>query len=83
MDSLDLFSLTAPLGIALGTYLESSFEGAGAAALVCFAAGSLLCVAVYDMLMASLILGKGHWKRRSFLASLFGFATMSLLAVWS
>lgn len=77
------FSLTAPLGIALGTYLESSFEGAGAAALVCFAASSLLCVAVYDMLMPSLILGKGHWKRRSFLASLFGFATMSLLAVWS
>lgn len=80
---LILLSLMTPLGIGLGTFLAASFEGAGAAALICFAAGSLLCVAVYDMLMPSLILGKGNWKRRSFLASLFGFCTMSLLAVWS
>ena len=80
---LILLSLMTPLGIGLGTFLASSFEGAGAAALICFAAGSLLCVAVYDMLMPSLILGKGNWKRRSFLASLFGFCTMSLLAVWT
>lgn len=80
---LFFLSLMTPLGIGLGTFLASSFEGAGAAALICFAAGSLLCVAVYDMLMPSLILGKGNWKRRSFLASLFGFCTMSLLAVWT
>jgi len=80
---LFFFCLMTPLGIGFGTYLSSSLEGAGAAGLVCFAAGSLLCVAVYDMLMPSLILGKGHWKRRSFLASLFGFCAMSLLAVWS
>ena len=80
---LILLSLMTPLGIGLGTFLAGSFEGAGAAALICFAAGSLLCVAVYDMQMPSLILGKGNWKRRSFLASLFGFCTMSLLAVWT
>lgn len=80
---LILLSLMTPLGIGLGTFLASSFEGPSAAGLICFAAGSLLCVAVYDMLMPSLILGKAHWKRRSFLASLFGFCIMSLLAIWS
>ncbi|CAL1154460.1 unnamed protein product [Cladocopium goreaui] len=80
---LILLSLMTPLGIGLGTFLASSFEGAGAAALICFAAGSLLCVAVYHMLLPSLILGKGNWKKRSFLASFFGFCSMSLLAVWS
>ena len=80
---LILLSLMTPLGIGLGTFLAGSFEGAGAAALICFAAGSLLCVAVYHMLLPSLILGKGNWKKRSFLASFFGFCTMSLLAVWS
>ena len=80
---LILLSLMTPLGTGLGTFLAASFEGAGAAALICFAAGSLLCVAVYHMLLPSLILGKGNSKKRSFLASFFGFCTMSLLAVWS
>eukprot|EP00438_Fugacium_kawagutii_P003873 Skav215222 [mRNA] locus=scaffold341:199680:200564:+ [translate_table: standard] len=78
-----LLSLMTPLGIGLGALLAGSFEGPAAAGLICFAAGTLLCVAVYDMLMPSLILGKGEWKRRSFLASLFGFIAMSILALWS
>ena len=78
-----LLGSMTPLGIALGALLTTSFEGPRAAGLVCVAAGSLLCVAVYDMLMPSLILGKGQWKRRSFLAALLGFCIMSLLAIWS
>ena len=76
-------SLMTPVGIALGSFLAKSFEGPSAAGLICFAAGSLLCVAVYDMLMPSLVTGKTHWKRRSFLAALLGFCSMSLLAIWS
>lgn len=47
-----------PLGILLGHLVASSLEGPRSAALQCFAAGSLLSVAVYDMLLPALILGQ-------------------------
>lgn len=72
-----------PVGIAIGMIVQSRVHGAWAAGIDCFAAGTLLCVAVYDMLMPSLVIGKGEWKRRSFIAALFGFCSMSLLAIWS
>lgn len=76
-----------PVGIAIAMVVRSRVHGAWAAGIDCFAAGTLLCVAVYDMLMPklmpSLVMGKGEWKRRSFIAALFGFCSMSLLAIWS
>lgn len=78
-----LVSLSTPLGILIGSIVQGNCEGPYVAGLICFAAGSLLSVAVYDMLLPSLLSGVAHWRRRSFVASLLGFCTMSLLAIWS
>jgi len=80
---LTILCAMTPVGIAIGMTVQSRVHGAWAAGIDCFAAGTLLCVAVYDMLMPSLVVGKGEWKRRSFVAALVGFCSMSLLAIWS
>ena len=78
-----LVSFSTPLGVLIGRIVQESCEGPYSAGLICFAAGSLFSVAVYDMLLPSLLSGGTHWQRRSFVASLLGFCAMSLLAIWS
>jgi len=76
------FALTGPVGIALGVLLEANIEGAKSAALTCLAAGTLLAVGITEMLMPALE-DIGEWKKRKLFAAFFGYAAMSLLAVWA
>ncbi|CAK9095460.1 Zinc transporter 11 (ZRT/IRT-like protein 11) [Durusdinium trenchii] len=81
--SMVTLALMAPVGIILGMQLMQDFSGPISAGLICFAAGCLLAIATYDMLMPALLLGKVTWRRRSFMVALLGFCIMSLLAIWS
>lgn len=75
------FVITFPLGMGLGMALTSAVEGAGLAAVTSFAAGTLLSVAITEMILPAFQDGKGLGLKL-FMATISMLA-MSLLAVWA
>lgn len=75
------FVVTFPLGMGLGMALVSAVEGAGLAAVTAFAAGTLLSVAITEMILPAFEDGKGLGLKL-FMATISMLA-MSLLAVWA
>jgi len=76
------FALSGPASVLLGMLYVSLLPGPTAGALSCFAAGTLIAIALTDMLLPSL---QRHPERSLMMvsASAVGAGCMTLLAVWA
>jgi len=75
------FALSGSLGIILGMVASASVEGPTAAAITCFAAGTLLSVGINELLMPAI--NKPQMLYAKLILFLVGLSSMSLLAVWA
>jgi zinc transporter ZupT len=74
------FALTGPVGMMIGMTLSDSLDSVGVAVVTALAAGSVLSVAVNEMLVPAFKSGQGlGWK---ILSAWIGLVAMSLLGVW-
>lgn len=77
-----LFALSGTVGIFLGEGLAEALEGPATDALICLAAGSLLCVGVTDMIMPG-ISGGGQWGKRKVIASFLAALIVAFAGLWA
>jgi len=75
------FALSGSLGIILGMVASANLEGPKAAAITCFAAGTLLSVGINELLMPAI--NKPQLLYAKLILFLVGLSSMSLLAVWA
>lgn len=76
------FALSGTVGIFLGEGLAEALEGPATDALICFAAGTLLCVGVCDMIMPG-ISGGGEWGKRKVFASFLAAWIVAFGGLWA
>lgn len=87
---IGFFSLSCPLGVAIGAGIANSFDGANPGGLWTqgvlygFATGTLLYIGLYDLMADSFQRpNEGAKKFNLVFAVLFGIGLMALLAVWA
>jgi zinc transporter ZupT len=76
------FALSGTVGIFLGEGLAEALEGPATEALICFAAGTLLCVGVCDMIVPA-ISGGGEWGKRKVIASFLAAWIVAAVSLWA
>merc|ERR1712032_904196 len=75
------FALTSPVGMIIGMTLSRGLNPVGVALVTVLAAGSVLAVAVTEMLLPAFKDGQG--LGRKLLAAWVGMFAMSLIGVWT
>eukprot|EP00929_Paragymnodinium_shiwhaense_P012529 TRINITY_DN1197_c1_g1_i1.p1 TRINITY_DN1197_c1_g1~~TRINITY_DN1197_c1_g1_i1.p1 ORF type:complete len:228 (+),score=36.60 TRINITY_DN1197_c1_g1_i1:161-844(+) len=59
---VNLYSMVTPIGLLMGAALASSMHSVGVAAIQCFAGGTLLSVAIRDLIVPSFASGSFRWQ---------------------
>ena len=87
------FTLTTPLGIAVGTGISSGYNSNSPVALIvegifdAISAGILIYMALVDLIAADFLSRRVRYNRLlqtlSYLSLLLGSASMSALAIWA
>jgi len=77
-----LFAVTGPFGIIVGSIFRASLDEQAGAVLQCTAAGTLLAIAVTDMVMPAFE-DRSVWRKRKLFACFMGCFAMSSLAIWA
>lgn len=76
------WACTGPVGLIVGAILRESVENQGTALLQCIAAGTLLAVAITEMIAIGLE-DRSVWKKRKIASVYLGYIAMAIIAIWA
>lgn len=79
---ISAFAFVSVIGIFIGGALTNVMNGPSVGAMQCFAAGTLLCVGITDMLLPGWA-GGGAWGKRKVVAAFVAALITAIVPIWA